>query len=166
VALTYQEVADILKVIDASECDEVILEIGGTRLVVRRKLPNGPHHESSAPSQTPPIASAASASATLPTSPTPAMARSIPAMPDSPDQNLLDVRAPMVGTFYRRPSPQEPPFVEVGQTVTKGQPLCLIEVMKLFTTVEANEAGTIASVLAEDGALVEFEQLLFRIRRA
>ncbi len=76
------------------------------------------------------------------------------------------MRAPMVGTFYRRPSPQEPVFVEVGQKVSKGQPLCLIEVMKLFTTIEAPVAGTVEAIVADDGALVEFDQLLFHVRPA
>lgn len=70
----------------------------------------------------------------------------------------------MVGTFYRRPSPQEAIFVDVGQNVTKGQALCLIEVMKLFTTMEATIPGTIEAILPEDGALVEFDQVLFLIR--
>lgn len=70
----------------------------------------------------------------------------------------------MVGTFYRRPSPQEAVFVEIGQTVQKGQPLCLIEVMKLFTTIEAEVAGTVEAIVPDDGALVEFDQLLFRIK--
>lgn len=70
----------------------------------------------------------------------------------------------MVGTFYRRPSPQESQFVEIGQTIAKGQALCLIEVMKLFTTIEASIAGTVDAILPEDGALVEFDQLLFLIR--
>jgi len=74
-----------------------------------------------------------------------------------------DVRAPMVGTFYRRPAPDEPPFVEEGATVRKGDTLCMIEVMKLYTTVEAPIDGTVISVVPEDRKLVEFNQLLFRI---
>jgi biotin carboxyl carrier protein len=70
----------------------------------------------------------------------------------------------MVGTFYRRPSPQDPVFVEAGQSVMKGQPLCLIEVMKLFTTIEAPTTGIVDAILPEDGSLVEFDQLLFRLR--
>jgi biotin carboxyl carrier protein len=72
----------------------------------------------------------------------------------------------MVGTFHRRPSPQGAVFVEIGQTVQKGQPLCLIEVMKLFTTIEAEAAGTIEAIVPDDGALVEFDQLLFRLKPA
>ena len=70
----------------------------------------------------------------------------------------------MVGTFYRRPSPDETPFVEVGARVEAGDPVCLIEVMKLYTTIEVPAAGTIEAIQAEDAALVEFDQLLFLIR--
>jgi biotin carboxyl carrier protein len=67
----------------------------------------------------------------------------------------------MVGTFYRAPSPDAPPFVEVGSIVSKGQPLCLIEVMKLFTTIYAERDGRVAYIGAENGAFVEFGQALF-----
>lgn len=71
------------------------------------------------------------------------------------------VGAPMVGTFYRAPSPDKPPFVEVGAVVKVGDPLCVIEVMKLFTTIHAEFAGTIRQIGAEDGQFVEFGQMIF-----
>ena len=70
----------------------------------------------------------------------------------------------MVGTFYRAPAPDKPAFVEVGSTVAPGNPVCLIEVMKLFTAVEAPEDGTIAEIAQDDGSTIEFDQLLFRMR--
>ncbi len=166
--LTYQEVTEILKVIDASGCDEVVLEIDGTRLVVRRSLA-GASAGGVAPAPLPAV-SASPAPALLsppPSTPSAAVAPAATngaAAVDPASAGTLDIRAPMVGTFYRRPSPQEPVFVEAGQGVTKGQPLCLIEVMKLFTTIEAPTAGTLDAILPEDGALVEFDQLLFRLR--
>ena len=69
----------------------------------------------------------------------------------------------MIGTFYRARSPGEPPFVKVGDEVQMGDPLCLIEVMKLYTTIEAQHAGHIAEIGAENGVLVEYDQLLFVI---
>lgn len=69
----------------------------------------------------------------------------------------------MVGTFYRRPSPDEPAFVNEGSVVAVGDPLCLIEVMKLYTTIESTEAGTVTAILVEEGNLVEFDQPLFRV---
>lgn len=74
------------------------------------------------------------------------------------------VAAPSLGTFYRAPKPGSPPFAEVGQAISEDTELCLIEVMKLFTTLRAGTAGTIVDILAKDGDLVEYEQPLFVIR--
>jgi acetyl-CoA carboxylase biotin carboxyl carrier protein len=73
------------------------------------------------------------------------------------------VKSPMVGTYYSKPSPENAPFAILGQTVKKGETLCLIEVMKLFTSVEATNDGIVAAIFAEDGALIEFDQPLFLI---
>lgn len=69
----------------------------------------------------------------------------------------------MVGIFYRAPSPDAPPFVEVGSSVDSGQPICVIEVMKLFTTINADRAGRIVEIGANDGELVEYGRTLFVI---
>ena len=76
------------------------------------------------------------------------------------------VRSPMVGVFYRAPSPKDPPFVEAGSKVKRGDPLCLIEVMKLFTTIAADRDGRIAQILPVNGDLVEFDQVLFVVEPA
>jgi acetyl-CoA carboxylase biotin carboxyl carrier protein len=73
------------------------------------------------------------------------------------------VAAPMVGTFYNAPSPESDPFVRVGQAVSVGDPLCIIEAMKIMNPIEADRAGTITAVLAENGHPVEYEQPLFVI---
>lgn len=73
------------------------------------------------------------------------------------------VRAPNIGTFYRSPKPGTPPFVEIGQAIAIGDELCLVEVMKLFTAVRSDVAGTIAAILVEDGAMVEAGQPLFAV---
>jgi len=76
------------------------------------------------------------------------------------------VTSPFVGTFYRTPAPDQPPFVEAGATVRKGQVLCIIEAMKLMNEIEAEVAGKIAEILVENGQPVEFGQALFRIEPA
>ena len=73
------------------------------------------------------------------------------------------LKSPMVGTFYRSPSPGSPPFVEVGQSVSKGQTLCIIEAMKLLNEIESDASGTIRSALVENGQPVEYGQPLFII---
>jgi acetyl-CoA carboxylase biotin carboxyl carrier protein len=73
------------------------------------------------------------------------------------------VKSPMVGTFYRAPSPGAPPFVEVGQQVSKGQTLCIIEAMKLLNEIESDATGTVKAILVENGQPVEYGQPLFLI---
>ncbi|MCB2101088.1 MAG: acetyl-CoA carboxylase, biotin carboxyl carrier protein, partial [Rhodobacterales bacterium] len=106
------------------------------------------------PMQAPPPAPAAAA---VPA----ALAEMSPGAPgEAPAADGKTVSAPMVGTFYRRSKPEEPPFVEEGTVVKAGDPLCLIEVMKLYTTIEAPADGRVVSIAAEDAALVEFDQPL------
>lgn len=81
------------------------------------------------------------------------------------DDNLETITAPMVGTFYRAPSPDADPFVEIGQMVEKGQPLCIIEAMKLMNEIEAEFSGQVAEILVENGQPVEYGQPLFLIRK-
>lgn len=160
-ALRYDEISEILKVVDSSSCDEVVLETDEIKLVVRRRGANGA--AASADSETAP----APARATVPASqPASAAAASQPAnvpAPAAPARGQYVVRAPMVGTFYRAPSPNAQPFVEVGTVVEKGDPLCIIEVMKLFTTIHAEIRGRIADIAAENGKLVEYDHTLFVI---
>jgi acetyl-CoA carboxylase biotin carboxyl carrier protein len=74
------------------------------------------------------------------------------------------VRAPMVGTFYSSPSPDAEPFVSLGQHVSEGETMCIIEAMKMFNQIEAEASGTVVAVLVESGQPVEFDQPLFVIR--
>jgi acetyl-CoA carboxylase biotin carboxyl carrier protein len=82
------------------------------------------------------------------------------------DRGLVSVTSPFVGTFYRSPSPDAPHFVEVGSVIREGQALCIVEAMKLMNEIEADFAGTIVEILAENGKPVEFGQPLFKVRKA
>jgi len=79
------------------------------------------------------------------------------------DANTRVITSPFVGTFYRAPSPDAPPFVDVGNTVSEGQTLCIVEAMKLMNEIEADCVGKITAILVENGKPVEFEQPLFHI---
>ncbi len=92
-------------------------------------------------------------------------AASAPA-PEPDDEHVVYVTSPFVGTFYRSPSPDAPPFVEVGSAIREGQALCIVEAMKLMNEIEADCAGSIVEILAENGKPVEFGQKLFKVRRA
>jgi|TARA_B110000046_G_scaffold2201_2_gene2379 acetyl-CoA carboxylase biotin carboxyl carrier protein len=161
--LSFKEVAEIVKIIDASSCEEVVLESEGTRLVVRRgsgtntSLESADLPVSAAPPQQ---HSPQQINSTLNSNPSASTSSNIPVA----QTGGVTVNSPMVGTFYRRPSPEDEPFAEIGTRVAAGDPMCMIEVMKLFTTIEASTSGVVEAILAEDGKLVEFNQPLFIIR--
>ena len=85
----------------------------------------------------------------------------VPAPVAEPPSNLVEIKSPMVGTYYRAPAPGSPPFIEVGKTVTPGDVLCIIEAMKLMNEIEAEQAGRISKILVEDGQPIEFGETLF-----
>jgi acetyl-CoA carboxylase biotin carboxyl carrier protein len=107
----------------------------------------------------------------------PAMAPAVPPQPSAPGAAtaqaaaapsekaaLKEITSPMVGTFYRTPSPDAPSFVEIGQNVTEETVVCIIEAMKVMNEIKAETSGTIAEIVAENGKPVQFGQVLFRVR--
>ena len=82
---------------------------------------------------------------------------------DSENINLITVKSPIIGTFYRKPAPDKDPFVEIGKVVKEGDVLCVIEAMKLFNEIESEVSGKIVKVLAEDQSPIEFDQPLFLV---
>ena len=86
-----------------------------------------------------------------------------PVVIPEPAARGIAILSPMVGTFYRAPSPSSPPFVEVGQTVAKGDVVCIVEAMKMMNQIEADHSGVVEAILVEDGEPVEFDQPLIRI---
>ncbi len=114
-----------------------------------------------APMMVPAPAAAPTAPITL-TTPAPAPGTAPPAASAAPTQIERHViKSPMVGTFYRAPSPGAKPFVEVGQAVKEGEPVCIIEAMKILNEIEADRAGVIKEILVENGQAVEYGQPLF-----
>ncbi len=120
----------------------------GARRRAREEKPEAPPPPATA---APPPAAFAPAAAPAPAAPAPA-------------EGLVEVRSPMVGTFYRRPSPEAPSFVEPGQKVRKGQVLCIVEAMKLMNEIESELDGEVVEVLVENGQPVEYGEILFRVR--
>ena len=86
-----------------------------------------------------------------------------PSVPGS-RSDLIEVTAPMVGTFYRAPGPEEPPFVEIGSTISVGQAVCILEAMKLMNELESEVSGEVVEILVENGTPVEFGQVLMRLK--
>jgi acetyl-CoA carboxylase biotin carboxyl carrier protein len=90
----------------------------------------------------------------------------IPAVPQVDESKLVAIKAPMIGTFYRATSPENPPLVKVGDKITKGQTVCIIEAMKLFNEIESDVNGTIVKVGVENASPVEYDQVLFLVEPA
>jgi len=159
--ISYKEISEIIGLIDSSSsCDELVLETDQLKLVVRRRGAGGTASAVAPP--TPMSAVSSSGSTAIKQSATGHVSK-FPIDPAAAEDAHV-VASPMVGTFYRAPSPEAPPFVEVGSEVNVGDPLCIIEVMKLFTTISAEVSGTVREIGAENGKLVEFGQMLFVIK--
>jgi acetyl-CoA carboxylase biotin carboxyl carrier protein len=150
-SLSEDDVREILRLIDESDVEELRVETGGLSLYVRRE-----------PS------AAAVAEAREPESEVAAEQEPEPAPAPAPetDGDLVAIRAPMLGTFYRAQAPGKPPFVELGGRVQPETVVCLIEVMKMMNSIPAGVAGTIVEVCADNAALVEYGQPLFRVEPA
>jgi len=155
--LTHSDVQKILQIIDEAEhLEELELVYGDVRLHVRRHGVGEQFRAMSAP------AVSAAPRAVPATAPGPAAATTGPVKTATQTipEGLVGVRAPMLGTFYRAPSPGEKPFVEIGQMVKAEDTVCLIEVMKLFNSIKAGVDGTVVQILAENSGLVEYNQVL------
>jgi acetyl-CoA carboxylase biotin carboxyl carrier protein len=153
----------LIRVLDESGLDHVEIERGGTRVRISRSPPSRFLEETSAPPQhapPPPPSAPLSAATPAPAGQTGAATADTP----SPASDLHDVTSPMVGTFYRASSPGTAPFVDVGDRISTGDVLCIIEAMKLMNELEAEVEGEVREVCANDGEPVEFGQVLFRIR--
>ena len=158
--LDHDQLHKLLDVLADSDIQEFRLEGDDFRLEVRRNLPvtavAAPVAPVVAPAATPaPVVDASAQGDTAPAAP-PAAAGS--------RSDLVDVTAPMVGTFYRAPAPGESPFVELGNRITAGQTICILEAMKLMNELEAEVGGEVVEILVDNGTPVEFGQVLMRVK--
>ena len=94
----------------------------------------------------------------------PASPSNAPAVPPPGRSDLTEITSPMVGTFYRAPSPDDPPFVDIGNRIGVGQTICILEAMKLMNELESEVSGEVAEILVENGTPVEFGQVLMRVK--
>jgi acetyl-CoA carboxylase biotin carboxyl carrier protein len=154
--LDHNQLRELLTFLGESDIQEFRLEGDDFRLVVRRNLPNPA-----------PMAQAATPVPVVTTPPPPAPVATAPSpLPPTSRSDLQPLTAPMVGTFYSSPAPGEPAFVEVGSRIQAGQPVCILEAMKLMNELEADISGEVVEILVESGTPVEFGQVLMRIRPA
>ena len=158
--LSAQDVAEITRLLEESEFDELHLEHEGFKLTLKR---------GAAVRREGPDIATASAVSPAPGSavgPAPASGELRGEPPGAPtDRSFLNVTAPFVGIFYRAAKPGDPPYIEVGSQVEEDTIIGIIEVMKLMNTVRAEVRGTVVEILVQDGAVVEYAQVLVRIAR-
>jgi acetyl-CoA carboxylase biotin carboxyl carrier protein len=141
--LDLEQLRELIRLLEESNLTEIEVEHDDDRIRIRRD---------------PPIVSATSAQSAAPAASAGAGSES----PEASEEGLY-ITSPFVGTFYRAPSPDVDPFVEVGDQVVVGQVLCIVEAMKLMNEIEAEMPGTVVEVLVENGKPVEFGDKLFRI---
>ena len=169
-SLTHSDIAEIIRLVDQSTLDEFVVEVGDLKVEIRRKgaMPAAPTAPAAPAPASPPPPAPVEPSPAAPPSPAVAAQDKGPAGLDEPTlaDGQMAVRSPMVGTFYQRPSPDDPPYVEVGSEIEVDAPLCLVEVMKLYTTIYARTRGRIVRICANDAELVEYDQILFIIDSA
>jgi acetyl-CoA carboxylase biotin carboxyl carrier protein len=172
--MTFKEIQELIKQLSKSNLSEFKLKDGEFELSIRTKH----FHKGKSKSQlisSPaiiPAAPAMSAATSQPAVPAQGPAATQPAKAAGNDasgasseesNNYLEIKSPMVGTFYRSPSPDKPVYVKVGDTVEKGSPVCIIEAMKLFNEIETEVSGKIVKVMVEDAQPVEYDQVLFLV---
>ncbi|ESU24376.1 biotin carboxyl carrier protein of acetyl-CoA carboxylase [Flavobacterium enshiense DK69] len=155
-----REIQNLIKFVAKSGATEVKLEMDDFKITIKTTEAGGAEttYIQQMPMQAMPVA-APVAAAPL------AAAPAAPATPSAAaeDSKYITIKSPMIGTFYRKPSPDKPTFVEVGSTISKGDVVCVIEAMKLFNEIEAEVSGKIVKVLVDDASPVEFDQPLFLV---
>jgi acetyl-CoA carboxylase biotin carboxyl carrier protein len=160
--LNLKELKEILQILDEKEITEFELEEEGMKLRIRKAAAQStlPVATAAAVAPVAPIAPAAAPTAPAPSSTAGATPGSV-----APDEaGLVQVKSPIVGTFYRSPDPASPPFVSVGDRIQVGQVLCIIEAMKLMNEIEAEVAGEVVKVHHDSGQPVQYGEPLFAVR--
>jgi acetyl-CoA carboxylase biotin carboxyl carrier protein len=157
--MDFKQIQELIKMVNKSNLSEVTVEEKGFRLTIKQKEDTITQVMAASP-----VYAQAPAPAPAPAAPAPAAApAAAPAKAEPKADNLLTIKSPMIGTFYRRASPDKPLLAEVGDEVTQGKVVCIIEAMKLFNEIESEVKGKIVKVLVEDSSPVEYDQPLFLV---
>lgn len=167
--LKVQEIRELVRLIDNSSIDEFVYEVDGAKIKMKKNEVKTVVAEQAT------VAAVEEVVAEKAPTPAPAAQPAKPAakapakkVEEKPtvevDESLHKITSPMVGTFYQAPSPNDPPYVKVGDKTTEESIVCIVEAMKLFNEIEAEVKGEIVEVLVEDGQLVEYGQPLFLVK--
>ena len=151
-----KEIQNLIKFVAKSGANEVSLEMEDVKITIKTSSGSSPivvQEPIVVPQQ--PISPVSI--------PTPDTIEPTPEAPTDDESNLITITSPIIGTFYRKPSPDKPTFVEVGDIISEGTVLCVIEAMKLFNDIESEISGKIVKILVDDSSPVEFDQPLFLV---
>lgn len=152
--MDFKQIQELIKIINKSNIGEISVEQKDFKITIKQKEEQVHTVVAAAPA---PVVMAAPVVASAPT----AASVIAPAAPKA--DNLVTIKSPMIGTFYRRSSPDKPAFAEIGDEVNPGKVVCIIEAMKLFNEIESEVSGKIVKVLVEDASPVEYDQPLFLV---
>lgn len=161
--MTFKEIQNLIKLVTESDLTEFKMKNEGFELSIKTKnfektggVMKAPVVTmTAAPAQAAPVAAVPEVAAAAPVSP----AEAAPAQAS----NLIEIKSPIIGTFYRSSAPDKPPFLKVGDSVAKGDIVCIVEAMKLFNEIESEVSGKIVKVLVEDAQPVEYDTPLFLV---
>ncbi len=164
--MDFRQIQDLIKMINKSNIGELTIEEKDFKITIKQKKDEKVTYAQAPVMQAQPVYAA-------PMHHAPAQAPSASAGTEEKEpaatpkaDNLLTIKSPMIGTFYRRPSPDKPLFAEVGDEVSPGKVVCIIEAMKLFNEIESEISGKIVKILVEDASPVEYDQPLFLVEPA
>lgn len=164
--MEYKQIQELIKAINKSNISELKIEEGDFKITIKQQsqMSETQFVAVQAPMPMPQMQAAAPQQAIA----APAAAPAAPAHEAAPasNGNTTIIKSPMIGTFYRSPSPDKPSFVNVGDDIKPGDVICIIEAMKLFNEIESEFSGRIVRVLADDASPVEYDQPLFEIEKA
>lgn len=167
-SVDFQQLRELLTAIAQTDITEFALKSDDFELEIKKgTVVNSPTEIVSIPQTVAPIATPVVQSVvTSPTVTAPVAAEEPNSAPSAEQQKWVEITSPMVGTFYRAPAPDEPPFVDIGERIGKGDTVCIIEAMKLMNDIDAEVAGEVTEILVENGEPVEFGQVLMRVNPA
>jgi acetyl-CoA carboxylase biotin carboxyl carrier protein len=152
-----KQIHELIKIVNKSNIGEISIEDKDGKVTIKQK--EEPAITVAAPQHQ--VYTTAPAAA-----PAPAVSAPAPVAAPAKADNLITIKSPMIGTFYRRPSPDKPIFAEIGTEVAPGKVVCIIEAMKLFNEIESEISGTIVKILVDDASPVEYDQPLFLVEPA
>lgn len=155
-----KEIQNLIKFVAKSGASEVKLEMDDVKITIKT---GSDHADTTTIVQQVPVGTPVAAAPTPQPAPAPAAAEPATTPKADDTSKYVTIKSPIIGTFYRKPSPDKPMFVEVGSSIKEGDVLCVIEAMKLFNEIESEVSGKIVKVLVDDSSPVEFDQPLFLV---